>query len=59
MKLTDDGERCFERAKELLYRTATPIKQVAVAAGFRNEKSFMRAFREWSGTSPAQFRQTA
>jgi AraC-like DNA-binding protein len=45
------------RALELLLRTARPIKQVAEAAGFSNEKSFMRAFRIWTGTSPAEFRR--
>jgi AraC-like DNA-binding protein len=47
----------FEKAKELLLRTSKPIKQVSEASGFRNEKSFIRAFREWSGQSPAEFRQ--
>jgi len=47
----------FEKAKDLLLRTSKPIKQVAEASGFRNEKSFIRAFREWSGQSPAEFRQ--
>lgn len=47
----------FEKAKDLLLRTSKPIKQVAEASGFRNEKSFTRAFREWSGHSPAEFRQ--
>jgi AraC-like DNA-binding protein len=47
----------FEKAKELLLRTSKPIKQVAEASGFRNEKSFIRAFREWSSQSPAEFRQ--
>jgi AraC-like DNA-binding protein len=46
----------FEKAKELLLRTSKPIKQVAEASGFRNEKSFIRAFREWSSQSPAEFR---
>ena len=45
------------RALELLLRTVRPIKQVAIAAGFSNEKSFMRAFRNWTGTSPAEFRR--
>jgi len=45
-----------ERAKDLLYRTGKPLKQVAAACGFRNEKSFLRAFRQWTGTSPAEFR---
>ncbi|MDB5965700.1 MAG: AraC family transcriptional regulator [Polaromonas sp.] len=47
----------FERAKDMLLRTSRPIKQVAAASGFRGEKSFMRAFRVWAGTSPGAFRQ--
>lgn len=46
----------LERAKDLLWRTDRPVKQVAAAVGFRNEKSFARAFRQWVGVAPAQFR---
>ncbi|WP_293602972.1 AraC family transcriptional regulator [Polaromonas sp. UBA4122] len=46
------------RAIELLLRTGRPIKQVAEAAGFHNEKSFIRAFRGWTGESPAEFRRS-
>ena len=46
----------LERAKDLLYRTDKPVKQVAAAVGFRNEKSFSRAFRLWTGISPAALR---
>ena len=53
--LKDEVRRA--RALELLLRTHRPIKQVAEAAGFQNEKSFMRAFKGWTGQSPAQFRQ--
>ena len=49
----------FERAKNLLLRTIKPIKQVAAASGFRNEKSFMRAFRERTGLSPSRFRRAS
>jgi AraC-like DNA-binding protein len=49
----------LERAKDLLYRTSKPVKQVAAAVGFRNEKSFGRAFRQWVGLSPAEFRNSA
>jgi len=45
------------RAVDLLRRTRQPIKQVAEAAGFASEKSFIRAFRTWTGHSPAQFRR--
>jgi AraC-like DNA-binding protein len=51
-----DEVRC-ERAKELLCRTSRPVKQVAAAAGFANEKSFIRAFRHWTGASPTEFRR--
>ena len=53
--LKDEVRRA--RALELLLRTHRPIKQVAEAAGFQNEKSFMRAFRGWTGQSPAEFRR--
>ncbi len=43
-------------ALDLLLRTRRPIKQVAEAAGFVNEKSFMRAFKGWTGQSPAAYR---
>jgi AraC-like DNA-binding protein len=49
----------LEKAKELLWRTAKPVKQVAAAVGFRNEKSFARAFRQWVGISPGEFRRPA
>jgi AraC-like DNA-binding protein len=53
-----DEVRC-ERAKDLLYRSSKPVKQVAALAGYRNEKSFIRAFKAWTGTSPAEFRSRA
>jgi AraC-like DNA-binding protein len=46
----------LEKARDLLYRTNKPVKQVAAAVGFRNEKSFSRAFRAWTGMSPAALR---
>ncbi len=48
-----------EQARELLLRTSRPVKQVAAAVGFRNEKSFIRAFRSWTGASPSEFREAA
>ena len=55
--LKDEVRR--SRAIELLHRSARPIKQVAQAAGFQNEKSFIRAFKGWTGQSPAEFRKQA
>jgi len=51
-----DEVRC-EQARDLLLRTGRPVKQVAAAVGFRNEKSFTRAFRHWTGYAPAAFRE--
>lgn len=48
-----------EHAIALLLRTKRPIKRVAQACGFHSDKSFMRAFRLWTGVSPAQFRSQA
>ncbi|QHP70557.1 AraC family transcriptional regulator [Bradyrhizobium sp. LCT2] len=49
-------ETKFELAKQELMRGRTPIKRIAEIAGFRNEKSFSRAFRSWTGASPREFR---
>ena len=45
-----------ERAQALLLRSRQPLKQVAAAVGFGNEKSFSRAFRAWTGMAPAEYR---
>ena len=45
-----------ELAIDLLQRSQRPIKQVALAAGFQNEKSFIRAFRGWTGMAPGEWR---
>lgn len=53
--LKDEVRR--QLAQDLLRRTARPIKQIAAAVGFRSEKSFIRAFRDWTGQSPAAWRE--
>ncbi len=53
--LKDESRK--QRAMELLTRTGRPIKQVAQAVGFSNEKSFSRAFKSWTGQSPGTFRE--
>ena len=52
--LKDEVRR--QRATDMLLRTKRPIKQVAQAAGFQNEKSFIRAFKAWTGRSPGDWR---
>ena len=55
--LKDETRR--EQACALLLRTQQPIRHVAHAAGFRNDKSFIRAFRGWTGQTPEAFRAGA
>ena len=56
-QLKDNVRR--DLATDLLQRSTRPIKQVALAVGFDNDKSFIRAFRRWTGHSPAQYRRLA
>ena len=55
--LKDEARR--EQACALLLRTRQSIAQVAHATGFRNDKSFIRAFRGWTGLTPQAFRSDA
>jgi AraC-like DNA-binding protein len=55
--LKDEVRR--DLAVELLCRSQRPVKQVAAEAGFQSEKSFARAFRQWTGRSPAGYRAWA
>jgi AraC-like DNA-binding protein len=48
-----------QRARTLLLRTRKPLKQIANEVGFSNEKSFIRAFKAWTGQAPEAFRQSA
>jgi AraC-like DNA-binding protein len=45
-----------EQAIEQLCRTTHPIKQIALLIGFASEKTFARAFRQWTGESPSDYR---
>jgi AraC-like DNA-binding protein len=48
-----------QRARLLLLRTRKPLKQIATEVGFSNDKSFIRAFKTWTGQAPDTFRQSA
>src|SRR4029450_10022662 len=56
-KVKDEVRR--DVATERLVRTSRSIKQIAHDAGFHNEKSFMRAFKQWTGESPMEYRRKA
>ena len=56
-RLKNEARR--ERAIKLLLQTRKPVKQVAAAVGFDSEKSFARAFREWTGVAPSAYRTGA
>ncbi len=55
--LKDEVRR--DTALALLARTQRPIKQVAAEAGFGSPKSFARAFRQWTGQTPEQWRRAS
>ena len=46
-----------DKAAALLLRTRRAVKQVAAEVGFANEKSFIRAFKAWTGHTPEAWRQ--
>jgi AraC-like DNA-binding protein len=56
-KIKDEVRR--DLAIERLVRTSRSIKQIAGDVGFHNEKSFMRAFKQWTGLSPVEYRRKA
>ena len=43
-------------AMDLLNRSQRPLKQIASAVGFKSEKSFIRAFKGWTGKTPDEYR---
>ena len=48
-----------ELALDLLLKTQRPLKQIAERVGFTNEKSFLRAFKGWTGQTPDALRRAA
>lgn len=45
-----------QQAREMLRNSDIPIEQIAAMLGYEEPKSFRRAFREWTGSSPKGFR---
>lgn len=54
-QLKDEVRRT--QASELLLRTRLPIGRIARATGFASDKTFTRAFRQWTGQTPLAWRQ--
>jgi AraC-like DNA-binding protein len=48
----------LEQARELLKQQALSIEQVAERLGYSDVSNFGRAFRRWTGLTPAAFRRT-
>jgi AraC-like DNA-binding protein len=51
-----DADRC-ERAQQLLHRADLSMDQVAERLGYSSVPNFARAFRRWTGQTPAQHRK--
>ena len=49
------GEARYDAAQSLL-RREKPIAEIAAALGFAEQSAFTRAFKAWSGTTPARWR---
>ena len=66
-RLTEEGTS-YEAVANAVYSAAAKawlrdgrrsIKETAAALGFTDRRAFHRAFRRWTGTTPAQFRKSA
>ena len=47
----------FDHAKERLHDMQTPIKEIAESLGYSDAAHFTRAFHQWSGLSPTDYRK--
>lgn len=53
-QLLDDMR--FEHARQLLESSSTDVREVGLQLGYADASTFTRAFRRWSGTTPARWR---
>jgi AraC-like DNA-binding protein len=51
-------ESCFEIARQMLEDSAMQVSQITALLGYADASAFTRAFRRWSGTTPARWRAT-
>ena len=56
LKLREEAR--YAIARQLLASTRMPANQVAERLGYTNSSAFTRAFRQWSGEAPAEWRAT-
>ena len=49
----------FEIARQLLEDSAMEVSQIALFLSYSNASAFTRAFRRWSSTTPARWRNVA
>lgn len=47
------------RAREMVRRSDMGLDQISAELGFSSVRAFRRAFKRWTGTSPAAFRSTS
>jgi AraC-like DNA-binding protein len=55
-ELADEGR--FEIARQMLLDSAMEVSQIAALLDYADASAFTRAFRRWSGTTPAFWRAT-
>ena len=55
-QLMDEGR--FEIARQMLEHSAMEVSQIASLLDYADASAFTRAFRRWSGTTPARWRGT-
>ena len=51
-----DGK--IERAKDLLIENELSVSEIAHELGFEDVHYFSRAFKKWTGMTPAQYRES-
>jgi AraC-like DNA-binding protein len=47
-----------DQARQLLQHTSSSVQHISEALGFSNRSAFARSFRNWTGLSPLQYRQS-
>jgi AraC-like DNA-binding protein len=53
-ELVDEGR--YEIAQQMLENTSLGVSEIAASLDYADASAFTRAFRRWSGTTPAQWR---